>query len=190
VLEQGRPLTPETCGWHYVEGLTMADDPRLALLWCKEALGHNGQRTPDGGRQVVHVGGMVDWVSGAEWNTFLAEQETLRRNRSERARNGLPLVSAAVELPDGSRVDSINESYSLVSISHGPDSSGRGAGSGSSFHASSLDWFHPPLRNGTVTRTLSFAAMKAPPVTVTFVDGKPDLEQVVFKLQPSEQSGE
>jgi hypothetical protein len=53
ILEGGGLLGPDSCGWQYLDGLTQADDPRLALLYCKQALGHNGQRTKDGGRQVV-----------------------------------------------------------------------------------------------------------------------------------------
>ena len=37
-LEGGLPLTPETCGWHYVEGLTLKDDKRIALVWDKARL--------------------------------------------------------------------------------------------------------------------------------------------------------
>ena len=78
ILESGRLLSAESCGWHYVPGLTQADDSQLALLWCKEALGHNGQRTKDGGRQVVFVDSDVRWVSGAKWASFLEEQKQLQ----------------------------------------------------------------------------------------------------------------
>ena len=33
ILDQGERLGPKTCGWHYVEGLTTDDNPRLALVW-------------------------------------------------------------------------------------------------------------------------------------------------------------
>src|SRR6185437_874944 len=48
ILDAGGLLGPDTCGWHYSDGLTRADDPRIALLYCKQPLGHNGQRTKDG----------------------------------------------------------------------------------------------------------------------------------------------
>jgi len=32
-------LGPDSCGWHYVEGLTEADDPEIAILWDKVGLG-------------------------------------------------------------------------------------------------------------------------------------------------------
>jgi len=182
-LERGHPLSPGTCGWHYVEGLTSADDPRIALLWCKEALDHNGRRWPDGRRQVVYVGGRTQQVSGDRWPHFLAEQAKLIGNRSERAKQGLPLVSAVVELPDGTQVERINQSYRLTKVSKGPKSSGSGHSSGTSFNASQLVWFHPPIENGTVTRTLSLGDMQSDPVTVTFTDGKPDTNAVMFKLR-------
>jgi hypothetical protein len=50
ILQGGGLLGPESCGWQYVPGLTRADDLGLALLWCKSPLGHNGQRTKNGGR--------------------------------------------------------------------------------------------------------------------------------------------
>jgi hypothetical protein len=35
ILQRGELLSPETCGWHYVEGLHWKDDPKLALFWDK-----------------------------------------------------------------------------------------------------------------------------------------------------------
>lgn len=99
VLESGQLPGPDTCGWHYVPGLTQADDPSLALLWCKAALGHNGQRTRGGGRQVVFVGGATRWVSGNEWPEFLRQQDELLRTRSARALTGQPLVAAILSFP-------------------------------------------------------------------------------------------
>jgi hypothetical protein len=77
-LEAGELLTPETCGWHYVEGLRKDDDARLALFWDKAGLGHNGERGSDGGYTVCFVGFAIYRVSGDEWEAFLAEQERLR----------------------------------------------------------------------------------------------------------------
>ncbi len=185
-LEQGHPLSPATCGWHYVEGLTLADDPRIAILWCKEALDHNGRRWPDGRREVVYVDGRRRQVSGDEWPAFLADQEKLIANRSERAKQGLPLVSAVVELPDGTRAEQFDGSYRLTETSRSPSGSGSGHSSGTSFNASELIWFHPPIQTGTVTRTLHFNNMQSEPVTVTFIDGKPDTDAVVFKLQSTQ----
>ena len=76
-LEAGQLLTPETCGWHYVEGLRKDDDPRLALFWDKAGLGHNGERL-SGGHYVCFVSGSIEYVPGDQWESFLAEQERLR----------------------------------------------------------------------------------------------------------------
>jgi hypothetical protein len=77
-LEAGRLLTPETCGWHYVEGLRKDDDPQLALFWDKAGLGHNGERLSGGGHHVCLVGGGIEYIPGDRWEAFLAEQERLR----------------------------------------------------------------------------------------------------------------
>ena len=78
-LEAGELLTPETCGWHYVEGLRRGDDPRLALFWDKAGLGHNGERLSNGGHYVCFISMSFEYVPGDQWETFLAEQETAAR---------------------------------------------------------------------------------------------------------------
>jgi hypothetical protein len=45
-LDQGLRLTPETCGWHYVEGLREDDDGQIAVCWDKVGLDHNGGLLP------------------------------------------------------------------------------------------------------------------------------------------------
>lgn len=77
-LDAGQLLTPETCGWHYVEGLRNDDDPRLAMFWDKAGLGHNGERLPDEGHFVCLVTGLIDYVPGERWEEFLTDQQRLR----------------------------------------------------------------------------------------------------------------
>lgn len=77
-IDRGELLTPETCGWHYVEGLRADDDRRLALFWDKVGLGHNGERLAGGGHYVWLVGGDSTYIPGAEWEAFLDEQQRLR----------------------------------------------------------------------------------------------------------------
>lgn len=76
-LNAGELLTPDTCGWHYVEGLRRGDDSRIALFWDKVGLGHNGQRLPGGGHSVGFVDGHTDIIPGDEWEQFLTEQQEL-----------------------------------------------------------------------------------------------------------------
>ena len=130
VLNRGGQLGPDTCGWHYVEGLSEGADPGIAILWCKEVLGHNGQRSRDGGRQVLFVDGAPKWIPGKDWTSFLKEQEQLLANRSPREKASIPLVNAILELPDGSRVKELKGSYRLET--KGPHSDhGTASGSGS-----------------------------------------------------------
>lgn len=183
VLESGGLLGPDSCGWHYVPGLTLADDPGLALLWCKAALDHNGERTKDGGRQVVFLGRGIEWVSGEKWPSFLEEQKELMKQRSSRAVDGAPLVTGVIELPDGSRVSQLDASYLMSEESKQPDGSGSGGSSGSSLGRSQLEWYHAPIRDGYVTRTLSFSNLVSDSVKVTFTNGLPDKTNVVFKMR-------
>jgi hypothetical protein len=78
-LEAGELLTPQTCGWHYVEGLRTDDDPGLALFWDKVGLGHFGERLSGGGHYVCFVSGNINHIPGDRWDEFLAEQEQLRK---------------------------------------------------------------------------------------------------------------
>jgi hypothetical protein len=80
-LEKGQPLGPETCGWHYVEGLRKDDDPRLAIFWDKVGLGHNGERLQPGGHTVFFVNGLSHYVEPNEWDGFLKEQQRLLATR-------------------------------------------------------------------------------------------------------------
>lgn len=83
ILERGELLGPETCGWHYVEGLTLSDDSRLALFWDKTGLGHNGERLPEGGHYVAFVNGFSDYIPAVKWKAFLAEQKRLYAARAK-----------------------------------------------------------------------------------------------------------
>lgn len=182
VLQAGRLLSPESCGWHYVAGLTRADDGQIALLWCKEALGHNGERTKDGGREVVLVGARREWIHGTNWKAFLEEQKELLEKRSAGARAGVPLVTGLIELPDGTRLDRVDGGGMMREESSSSDGSGYGTSSGS-LGFSELVWYRAPLQDGSVTRTLSFSNMISDPVTIRFTNGVPDLTNVVFRMR-------
>lgn len=79
--EHGR-LGPESCGWHYVEGLRADDDPEIAVVWDKVGLGHNGQRLKSGGHEVLFVDRWSRYISGAQWEEFLARQKELLAERA------------------------------------------------------------------------------------------------------------
>jgi hypothetical protein len=86
ILERGDRLGPDTCGWHYIEGLRLDDDRRLAICWDKVGLGHNGERLLDGGRTVLFVNLHCEYIAGAKWQEFLEEQEKLLADRNRRKR--------------------------------------------------------------------------------------------------------
>lgn len=88
ILRQGQLLSPETCDWHYVEGLRKDDDRRLALFWDKIGLGHNGDRLSDEGHYVGLISGRT-WISAAEWPKFIAEQRELHAALKRPLRPGL-----------------------------------------------------------------------------------------------------
>jgi hypothetical protein len=81
ILERGELLTPDTCGWHYVEGLRDDDDHRLALFWDKSGLDHNGGLLPQGGHDVLFVDRQRKYIPEAEWDAFIEEQNKLLAER-------------------------------------------------------------------------------------------------------------
>jgi hypothetical protein len=190
ILEGGGLFGPDSCGWHYVPGLTRADDSGIAILWCKEALGHNGQKTRDGGREIVFLGNGVQWISGNDWPAFLEQQEQLLQHRTAAATNGAPLVTSVIELPDGTLTNRLDGNCVVQEQSTGPDSSGSSTSSGTGLSPSELAWYQAPLKNGTVTRTLSCSSLISKlisdPVTVTFTNGVPDVTNVIFKMRSSQ----
>ena len=113
VLDRGELLGPESCDWHYVEGLTLADDPRIALVWDKVGLGHDGQRLEYGGHSVFRLGCHEEVVSESEWPDFLKEQQQLLAARSEGAKKGQPILVAKIRLPSGALVDHFDAHYTL-----------------------------------------------------------------------------
>ena len=92
-LEHDHKLRPESCGWHYVEGLRVDDDPRLAIFWDKVGLGHNGQRLSHPGHTVLFVEGDRTFIPESDWAAFLSEQQRLLGERT----NAVLGVSGTIE---------------------------------------------------------------------------------------------
>ena len=84
-LTRGELLTPDTCGWQYVEGLRTDDDPRLALFWDKAGLDHFGGRLSGGGHIVITIDGQNQHVTAEEWPAFLEKQHRLLTERAQGA---------------------------------------------------------------------------------------------------------
>jgi hypothetical protein len=86
-LDHGQRLTPETCGWHYVEGLRDDDDGQIAVCWDKVGLDHNGGLLANGGHTVLYLFGNHGTITAAEWPHFLDEQQKLIANSKAVRRN-------------------------------------------------------------------------------------------------------
>jgi hypothetical protein len=172
ILERGELLGPDTCDWHYVEGLTLSDDPRLALVWDKVGLGHNGQRLAGGGHSVWRNYG-EEVIPDSEWPKFLEEQERLMAARTEAAKKGLPALTAKVRLPLGELVDHYDAPYSLHESS--------GNTSGGVLAKSALRW--PRLEDGTYTYALSLNGWRSQSVVVRVSQGRATPDSIVFEMQ-------
>ena len=69
-------LSPETCGWHYIEGLREDDNPGTAIAWDKvTGLGHNGERRPGLAHEVVFLDCSHQYIFTQEWPGFAATQK-------------------------------------------------------------------------------------------------------------------
>ena len=183
ILTGGELLGPESCGWHYVEGLTESTDPEIAILWCKEPLGHYGQRTKDKSREVLFVSGQYKSIPGDKWDEFLKEQERRLAQRSVREKAGFPMVNATVLSPDGVTINEHNGEYRHLEIFKEAGRTWTNSGSGRPFHGSALVIHRAPIQNGSLTRVISFSDFISEPVTVTFSDGVASHTNAIFRMR-------
>jgi hypothetical protein len=125
-LEAGELLTPQTCGWHYAEGLRRYDDPRLALFWDKAGQGLTDALQSAGGHLVFFIGGVVEYVAGDRWQEFLAEQERLRaavkRSQARARRTGRHSCPACDSASGSSTISSAGEAAKGGSFGKAEDS--------------------------------------------------------------------
>jgi hypothetical protein len=183
ILERGGLLGPDTCDWHYVEGLTLADDSRLALVWDKVGLGHDGGRLPHGGHSVLRRDCREEVIPASEWPRFLEEQERLMAARTEAAKKGYPPLMAKVRLPSGEIVEHYDAAYVLDTNScghgYGPSSSST---NGAKLTASVLHL--QKTTDGTYTYRLRFNGWVSKPVKVEVSEGIPAPAFVIFEMEP------
>jgi hypothetical protein len=184
ILERGELLGPDSCDWHYVEGLTLSDNSRLALVWDKVGLGHNGERLSGGGHSVWFVGPIEEIIPDSQWPQFLAEQEELMAARTEAAKKGLPALTARIRLPSGDIVDHFDASYSLQESYSTPSGNGGSqSSSGARLDASALRWNRVTPDEATLTFILSFNGWESKPVTIHVSKGVPNPDCAVFDMQ-------
>ena len=174
-LTKNGKLGPDSCGWHYVEGLTEADDPEIVILWDKIGLDHNGGRRKGGGHEVAFVDGSCQFVTGRKWSEFLEKQRQLFAKRDEKAKLGLPALTGKIRFPDGTEVSDYNGPYKLY----------RGSGSESG-RGLKLRWMRFYESDGLCTLTLELPdkLLRSKPVTVRIASGRVTPETVIFEMQP------
>lgn len=182
ILEKGELLGPDTTGWHYVEGLTLNDDPRIAILWDKVGLSHNGARLRGGGHEVLFVNGSSDYIRGKDWDTFLKEQEGLLAARTERAKKALPVLVGKILLPDGTVVNEWDGPYKLEYFSSDKPLRRDDCSDADRPLREALIWHSPPIYNGTMTYTLTLSGVQCDPIEVEFKNGGATPDVMVFTL--------
>ncbi len=172
-LAKDGKLGPESCDWHYVEGLTEADDPQIAILWDKVGLGHNGERLKAGGHMVVLVDGSENYVSRAKWPGFLKQQKELLAQRSEAVKQARPALTARIRLPDGTEISDYDGQYTL---SHG---NGRESGRGNK-----MRWMRFYEADGPCTLILELPDrhLRSKPITVQVSSGRVTPDTITFEM--------
>lgn len=184
MLENGGLLGPDTCGWHYVEGLTLLDSSDIAIIWDKIGLGHNGQRLPAGGHEVGFVDLHLEVIPAKDWDRFLAEQRDLVARRTPRAIQGGPSLVANVQFPDGTITDHYDGSYTLYTELPGRTDLWLGPQSGSQLTRDCLTWYLDQNWNGPATYTLAFGKLVSDRVTVQYHDGIATPRTILFPMHP------
>lgn len=180
-LKQTGKLDPTSCGWHYVEGLTEADDPQIALIWDKVGLGHNGQRLRSGGRELILVDGSRTLVSVAEWPAFLEKQKQLVANRDSSSVAAVPGLTAKILLPTGQVLDHYDSTYELVTSDKSENSSGHGTESGNGLP---LRWYrYVPDGKITLTLTLPNEKLRSKPVSFEVKNGRASPSSITFEME-------
>jgi hypothetical protein len=92
-LAPGGVFSPESCGWHYIEGLREDDDPQIAVVWDKvTGLGHNGERRRGLAHEVVLLDCSHTYIFQAQWPQFIAdEKERLAKVMASRETKAPPI---------------------------------------------------------------------------------------------------
>jgi hypothetical protein len=196
ILASGKLLDEDSCGWHYVEGLTKSDNRRLAIFWDKVGLGHHGQRLWEGGHSVVFVDDTRRVVSAEEWPQFLEQQAKLLKLRDEQAINGQPALNAKIRHPSGELVDHFEGAWQLERTHEDANGKGFARSSGPGLTQSLLRWYRNGLREGRTTYVLSLSdrGWRSKPVTVEVRNGTASPSAIVFAMEepaskPRERNG-
>jgi hypothetical protein len=203
ILRGGGLLRPETCGWHYHEGLSTNDDSRIAVIWDKVGLGHDGQNIDY--HEVLFLDGDRVFIPKSRWNAFLAEQQELVANRALAKDRGQPVLTAVLRSSTGSASPGTGidypfklfvrtheqldrQSFVTRSFDKPPaDQAFRLVRAGQKLTPAELTWYSDEVpKTGTWEMALVVDGHYAWEVFVVFQNGKPDQPVVSFEVNRSE----
>jgi len=201
ILKGGGLLGPESCGWHYVEGLRTNDDGRIGILWDKVGLGHNGQRLKHGGHEVIFIDGDRQFIPAKDWDAFLKGQQDLLAARTVITTRGKPVLSGQFFFAVGNSqfqsshagkftlyAKALNayKKAEYVYSTEPPLDATNGypvLRSGDPLVPSALTWYRDDVpTNGVFEYTLTFPGFRSWPVVVEFTNGLPDEDHILFQM--------
>jgi len=86
-------LSPESCGWNYVEGLSTNDSGQIAIAWDKSwGIGHDGRRIRGFGRELVYADGSDGVILYENWPKFaMGQREKLAMIITSRSTSAPPI---------------------------------------------------------------------------------------------------
>ena len=95
-IREGGTLTPEVSSWVYWPGFRLDDNPRIAVIWEREA-GLFLTGTRGDGHAVGFADGGYKQIPQHAWDAFLREQEILRTEALTRRDGSGALGSGGIE---------------------------------------------------------------------------------------------
>ena len=156
------------------------------MFWDKEGLGHNGEWLPDGGHIVMFVDGSHKHIPATQWQSFLDEQARLRAQRSDQAKQAVPVLAAKVRLPSGKIVEEYDAPFTL---SCRTSASGSGTSSGPRLTRESLRWWSLPelglgaANDGEVNISLKLGDWQSDNVRADLRAGKLVPQAIILQLK-------
>ncbi len=184
-LSGNNRLGPDSCGWRYQAGLTLRDDPKLAIIW--DNIGNDYALEcccRYGGRQVLTLGGNLLWIPAERWTAFLQNQEVLLSQRTSQAKKGIPLATAKVRSPSGEILSKYDGSWTVTEcIEGGVGSASNVYAGGGSLSLVTLNFYGYCLGKARLSLRLQLGQWTSDQVMVD-VDGASDKPvEVIFNMK-------
>jgi hypothetical protein len=105
-LKRDGVLGPNSCGWHYIEGLNEEDNPEIVVGWDKvEGLGHNGDYHAGLAHEVLSLYGRQSYIGKQERPAFVERQKRLIAETMAKRTKGDPPIRWSDEATLGPNVN-------------------------------------------------------------------------------------